>query len=336
MQSNNNLTTTATKQTFTQFLGLPKVQAGLMNSLSDKKEVVKFTSSLASAVSTNPSLQDCDYGSLVSCGLLAHALELSLSPQLSFCYAVPFKQKEKKDKSGKITEKACTKAQFILSYKGYLQLAIRSGYYTDIDVIEVRQGEYLGRNSMTGKHCFSFIDNEDERENRPIVGYMAYFEQINGFKKVLFWSKEKMLKHADRYSPAFSYLGDDKKVSFADYEKGNYPKADEWKYSSFWYKSFDDMAFKTMIRQLISKWGIMSIEMQNAFNYDDTVANNDYTDTNNLSTPIEIDDNDFSDIAVGSSGNKRIDSMIDDETGEVVETEKASTEDEELLNGFFG
>ena len=80
-----------------------------------------------------------------------------------------------------------------------------------------------------------------------------------------------MLRHADRYSPAFSLNGTSgkyHKVSYADYEAGNYPKEDEWKYSSFWYKDFQAMAFKTMIRQLISKWGVMSVDMQKAYDTD--------------------------------------------------------------------
>ncbi len=151
------------------------------------------------------------------------------------------------------------KAQFQLGYKGYIQLAIRSGQYKDIDVIEVREGEYLGRNKITGKHQFEFIEDEVERENKPIIGYMAYFEYLNGFYKNLYWSKEKMQKHALEYSQAYA----------SDVKKGtNY---------SFWSKDFDGMAFKTMLRQLISKWGIMSIDMQEALTKDMSVIKEDGT-----------------------------------------------------------
>lgn len=124
---------------------------------------------------------------------------------------------------------------------------------------------------MSGKPRFKFIEDDDEAEKLPVIGYMAYFEYLNGFKKVLYWSKEKMVRHADRYSPAFSLNatgGKYPKVSFADYEAGNYPPEDAWKYSSFWYKDFQAMAFKTMIRQLISKWGVMSVDMQKAYDTD--------------------------------------------------------------------
>jgi recombination protein RecT len=112
------------------------------------------------------------------------------------------------------------------------------------------------------------------------MGYYAMFEYMNGFRKALYWSKEKMINHADRYSPAFSKDakgGKYPKVSFADYEAGKYPKSDEWLYSSHWYQCFDDMGCKTMLRQLLSKWGVLSIEMQTALEADNAVINEDLT-----------------------------------------------------------
>lgn len=213
------------------------------NTLGDPKRSAKFIAAISSAVATNSSLQQCDAGSILSGALLGEALNLSPSPQLGQYYLVPFKDK----------------AQFQLGYKGYIQLAIRSGQYKDIDVIEVREGEYLGRDKTTGKHQFEFIEDEVERENKPIIGYMAYFEYLNGFYKNLYWPKEKMQKHALEYSQAYA----------SDIKKGtNY---------SFWSKDFDGMAFKTMLRQLISKWGIMSIDMQEAITKDMAVVKEDGT-----------------------------------------------------------
>lgn len=213
------------------------------NTLGDPKRAAKFIAAISSAVATNSSLQQCDAGSILSGALLGEALNLSPSPQLGQYYLVPFKDK----------------AQFQLGYKGYIQLAIRSGQYKDIDVIEVREGEYLGRDKITGKHQFEFIEDEVERENEPIIGYMAYFEYLNGFYKNLYWSKEKMQKHALEYSQAYA----------SDVKKGtNY---------SFWTKDFNGMAFKTMLRQLISKWGIMSIDMQEALTKDMSVVKEDGT-----------------------------------------------------------
>lgn len=172
-------------------------------------------------------------------------------------------------------------AQFQIGYKGYIQLAIRSGQYKDIDVTDVREGEYLGRDKTTGKYKFEFIEDDTDRESRKIVGYMAYFEYLNGFTKSIYWSKEKMLLHADKYSQAFSLnatTGKFPKVSYADYEAGKVAEKDMWKYSSYWYKDFNGMACKTMLRQLISKWGIMSIDMQTAMEKDmaEIKANGDY------------------------------------------------------------
>ncbi len=228
------------------------------NTLGDPKRSAKFIAAISSAVATNPGLQECDAGSILSGALLGEALNLSPSPQLGQYYLVPFDQKKYNEKTKKY-EVISKKAQFQLGYKGYIQLAIRSGQYKDIDVIEVREGEYLGRNKITGKHQFEFIEDEVERENKPIIGYMAYFEYLNGFYKNLYWSKEKMQKHALEYSQAYA----------SDVKKGtNY---------SFWSKDFDGMAFKTMLRQLISKWGIMSIDMQEALTKDMSIIKEDGT-----------------------------------------------------------
>lgn len=227
------------------------------NTLGDPKRASKFIAAISSAVATNASLQQCDAGSILSGALLGEALNLSPSPQLGQYYLVPFKDK----------------AQFQLGYKGYIQLAIRSGQYKDIDVIEVREGEYKGRDKITGKHQFEFIEDEVEREEKPIIGYMAYFEYLNGFYKNLYWSKEKMQKHALEYSQAYA----------SDVKKGTT--------YSFWSKDFNGMAFKTMLRQLISKWGVMNIEIQEAMTKDMTVVKEDgsydYVDNQpTVSTPI--------------------------------------------------
>jgi recombination protein RecT len=109
---------------------------------------------------------------------------------------------------------------------------------------------------------FEFYEDDDIRESKPIVGYLAYFELLNGFKKQLFWTISKMEIHADTYSQAFNL------EDYHRLQRNEVPQKDMWKYSSFWYKNFDEMAEKTMLRQLISKWGIMSIEMQSAVEKD--------------------------------------------------------------------
>ena len=252
MALTNSLTTKTNGGTFSVFLSGDNVRRQI-NAVVGKDSQM-FITSIMSAVSANPTLQECEHGSLLSCALLGQSLKLSPSPTLGQFYMVPFNDK----KSG------MKKAQFILGYKGYIQLAIRSGQYADIDCIEIREGECLGRDAETGKHKFYFIENEIDRLNAPIVGYLAYFELSNGFRKQVYWSKERLEKHADQYSMAFN---------IAEYEKlkaGKIADSDMWKYSSFWYKNFDEMAFKTLLRHLISRWGIMSIEMQKAFDADIT------------------------------------------------------------------
>ena len=252
------------KLTISGYLGQDKIKQWINGMIGSEKEAQKFISSIISAVSTTPSLQTCDQNSIVSAALLANALNLSLSPQLGLAYMVPFED----NRNGR------TVATFILGYKGYIQLAIRSGKYRKINVTAIKEGEFVSYNPLTEELDVRLIADDEEREKAPTVGYYAYFELINGFTKSLYWSKKKMLLHADKYSKAFSLeakKGRDPKydkVSFADFEAGKVSEADMWKYSSFWYKDFDGMAYKTMLRQLISKWGIMSLDMQTAFEKD--------------------------------------------------------------------
>lgn len=232
------------------------------NTLGDPERSKRFIASISSAVATNPNLQQCEAGTILSGALLGESLNLSPSPQLGHYYLVPYKN----NKTG------TTEAQFQLGWHGYYQLAIRSGQYKDLDVIEIKEGEYLGRDKQTGKQKFEFIEDESERINKPTIGYLGYFELLNGYRKQIYMSKEEMEKHADTYSKAFN---------LADYNKlkaGQIPEKEMWKYSSYWYKDFDGMAFKTILRRLISKYGVMSIEMQEAYTKDMAVMreNGDY------------------------------------------------------------
>ncbi len=221
------------------------------NTLGNPDRAQRFVASISSAVATNPALQECDNGSIIATALLGEALNLSPSPQLGQYYLVPYNDKNK----GKV-------ATFQMGYKGYIQLAIRSGQYKDIDVIEVKEGEFVGRDKNTGKLKFEFIEDEILRLTKPTIGYLAYFELSNGFYKQFYMSKEEVEIHANTYSKAFDL------ESYRKLQAGQIPEKDMWKYSSFWYKNFDMMAFKTVLRQLISKYGVMSIEMTDAFTKD--------------------------------------------------------------------
>ena len=241
-----------------------------INQIVGGKDGPRFISSLVSAVQTNPQLADCTKPSLLSAALLGHSLNLSPSPQLGQYYMVPFDNKKKGTKE----------AQFILGYKGLTQLAIRSGYYKKLNAIPIKEGELIRYDPLEEEIEVRLIEDEEERENAKTIGYYAMFEYSNGFKKTLYWSRKKMISHADRYSPAFSAkatTGRYPKVSFEDYEAGKVPKGDEWLYSSFWYKDFDGMAIKTMLRQIISRWGIMSIDIQKAMETDEMTIKEDLT-----------------------------------------------------------
>jgi recombination protein RecT len=127
----------------------------------------------------------------------------------------------------------------------------------------IKQGEVLRYDRIHGEVVFNPISDDLLWEQTPTVGYYAYFELINGYKKEIYWSKEKMQYHADKYSKAYSMEKD------ALLKSGKVPQNELWKYSSYWYSDFDGMACKTMIRQLLSKDGVMSIDMQKAFESDD-------------------------------------------------------------------
>ena len=223
------------------------------NTLGDPKRASKFIASISSAVATNPQLQLCDAGSILSGALLGEALNLSPSPQLGQYYLVPFNDKQK----GKV-------AQFQLGYKGYIQLAIRSGQYKKLNVLSIKEGELIKYDPLNEEIEVKLIEDEEVREKTKTIGYYAMFEYVNGFKKSMYWSKKKMENHAITYSAGYR-------------AKKGY---------TFWEKDFDGMAYKTMLRQLISKWGIMSIDMQEAMVKDMSVVREDgtydYVDNNEI------------------------------------------------------
>lgn len=215
-----------------------------INQVVGGKDGQRFISSIVSAVNTNPALQECTNQSILSGALLGESLKLSPSPQLGQYYLVPFNDKNK----GKV-------AQFQLGYKGYIQLAIRSGQYKKLNVLAIKEGELIRFDPLNEEIEVRLIEDEEEREQANTIGYYAMFEYTNGFRKAIYWSKRKMEAHALKYSKGYQ-------------AKKGY---------TFWEKDFDGMAYKTMLRQLISKWGIMSIDMASAIDSDMAVINEDGT-----------------------------------------------------------
>lgn len=217
-----------------------------INQVIGGKNGQRFISAVVSAVNTNPMLQECTNQSILSAALLGESLNLSPSPQLGQYYMVPFNDKNR----GKV-------AQFQLGYKGYIQLAIRSGQYKKLNVLAIKEGELIHFDALNEEIEVRLIEDEEQREQAATIGYYAMFEYVNGFRKAIYWSKAKMEAHALKYSKGYA-------------AKKGY---------TFWEKDFDGMAYKTMLRQLISKWGIMSIDMITAIDSDMAVINEDGTKT---------------------------------------------------------
>lgn len=260
MAVGNSLAAKAPKQGLTAYLTQDAAKQQI-NKLLGGQAGTRFISSLVSAVQINPALQECTNSSLLSAALQGEALKLSPSPQLGQFYMVPFNNKKRGTKE----------AQFQLGYKGYIQLAKRSGVYKKINVLSIKEGELISYDPLEEEIKVYLIEDDTVRELTPTIGYYAMFEEANGFRHSIYWSKKKMLCHADKYSQAFS------SAALKDLEDGKIPENEKWKYSSFWYKDFDGMAHKTMIRQLISKWGTMSIELQIAYDSDMAVIHEDGT-----------------------------------------------------------
>lgn len=256
MAISNSLTKSKRNTSLAAYLTQEAVKNQISNIVGGRSQ--RFISAIVSAVNTNPQLQECTNQSIVSGALLGESLNLSPSPQLGQYYLVPFNDRNK----GKV-------AQFQLGYKGYIQLAIRSGQYKKLNVLAIKKGELVKFDPLNEEIEVNLMPNEEERENAETVGYYAMFEYTNGFRKAIYWSKAKMEAHAMRYSMGYR-------------AKKGY---------TFWEKDFDAMAYKTMLRQLISKWGIMSVDMVNAFENDMAVLNEDgskfYIDTDETEKAVE-------------------------------------------------
>ena len=218
------------------YLGNEQVKASIANAIGEK-DVQGFVSSLVSAVNTNPDLGKCTNSSLLSAALLGHSLKLPQSPQLGMFYFVPYTNKN-----------GTTEAQFQISYKGLLNLAQRSGQYKKIHVTDIREGELKSYDPIEDTYEFDPVTDMAKRLELPVIGYYAYYELLNGYRETLYWSREKMEAHAKKYS--------------ASYRNG-------WG-TSIWKSDFDKMAYKTMLRQLISR-APMSVEMSMAYTRDQAV-----------------------------------------------------------------
>lgn len=196
----------------------------------------QFVSSLVSMVNADQNLQQAFVEApmtIIQAGLKAATFDLPIDQNLGYAYIVPFKN-YKKD-----LDKYVMEANFILGWKGMHQLAMRTGAYKTINVIDVREGELKSYNRLTEEISLEFIEDEDQREAAPVIGYVGYYRLVNGAEKTIYMTVKQVEKHEEKH------------------RQGKYM-------SKGWRDDFDAMARKTVYRQLIGKWGVMSIEYQTA------------------------------------------------------------------------
>lgn len=244
---------------------------GRFNDLLGKR-TPQFVSSLVSLVNADANLQQAFFESpmtVIQSALKAASFDLPIDQNLGYAYIVPFKN-SKKNADGTWTKK--TEASFILGWKGMHQLALRTGAYKTINVVDVRQGELKSYNRLTEEVDIAFVEDEDERETLPIIGYVGYYRLVNGAEKTIYMTLKQIENH-EKKNRKGDYMG-----------KG-------------WRDDFDAMARKTVYRRLIGKWGVMSIDYQS---HGDAVAlANQMAEEHDLeTTPIDIEA-DFIDTTTG-------------------------------------
>ncbi|MDQ0204093.1 recombinase RecT [Pectinatus haikarae] len=213
-------------ESISSFFDRKDVQARFEKTLGENSSA--FVSSLVSLVNSSTSLQECPAISILSAAMTAATLKLPINASLGFAYIIPFKHK----------------ATFQIGYKGYIQLAMRTGQYSTITVNEVYDGEIRSYNRFTNRMEFG-----EPKKDAEIVGYIGYFKLINGFEKYLYMTVDEIDRHGKLYSQS--------------YKSG--------KSDSLWIQNFDAMARKTVIKRLISKYGIMSVDFQQTIDKDGQV-----------------------------------------------------------------
>jgi len=223
------MTTTTTSLTPVQklknIISVDSVQEQFRNALQDGAPL--FIASLIDIYENDTYLQNCKPQAVIMEALKAATLKLPINKSLGFAYIVPYKNK------------GVSEPQFQIGYKGYIQLAMRTGQYRYINADVVYEGELKSHNKITGE-----LDLSGEATSFEVIGYFAYIETVNGFKKSIYWTKEKMEAHAKRYSKSYNSS------------------------NSAWKTNFEEMALKTLLRHLLSKYGVMSVDIVNAFTSD--------------------------------------------------------------------
>lgn len=243
------------------YLASPAVRESITNVLG-KDHVDSFVADVVACVQNNETLAKCTNKSIFSAALLSKSIDLPLTPQLGYAYLVPFDNKHQEN--GKTVY--LKEATFQMGWKGYVQLALRSNNYRKLIATDVRKGEISGYNPFEDKYDITPLDFEkrtarDDKGNYliPIIGYYAKMELVNGFTKEMYMSYEDMLAYAKKYSK--SYRNDlNKHTTY-----------------SFWTTKFEDMAKKTMLRQILGKWGLLTSELKTAYTHDMALIDEDGT-----------------------------------------------------------
>lgn len=272
------------------YISAPSVQAQFMNALGDHKDA--FVASLIDLFTGDKYLQNCKPSLIIAEALRAATLRLPLNKALGFAYIIVFNNKELvriKDENGTEREvyKKVPTPTFVPGYKGYIQLAMRTAQYRTINADVVYEGEVRNVNKLTGEIAF-----DGERKSDKIVGYFCYFELLNGFSKTLYMTLEDMAAYAKRYSPSINNATTVKQL-IALANSGVFSKKIGWE------GNFNDMALKTVIRNLLSKYGYLSVEMENAVSKDiasDSTVERDVIIESANKQDININDVEFTEI----------------------------------------
>ena len=219
-------------------LNAPSVQQQFQNALGSNSN--SFVASVIDLYNTDKSLQDCNPNQVVMEALKAAVLKLPINRALGYAYILPFKNK------------GVPTPTFIIGYKGLIQLAMRTGQYRYINADVVYEGEIAGKDKLTGS-----IDFTGQKKSDKVIGYFAHIELLNGFRKTLYSTVEEIAKHAKMYAPTLKFSKDITVESLVKLA-GKEPTGIGWT------GDFDSMAIKTVLRELLSKYGYLSIEMQSA------------------------------------------------------------------------
>lgn len=261
------------KNNVSTFLAQHNVQEQLKNLVGNKSQ--ELTSNLVAITEASPKLKECEQGELLRVAINATSLNLPLNKNLGYAYIIPYEVKEYNQQTKK-RETVRVEPQFQIGYKGLIQLALRTNKYQTINVCEVRENE-IKRNKFTGS-----VDFIEEYPDNEIIGYLAYFKLLNGFEQSFYMTVEAIENHADKYSQSFN------KETNQKIKNGEMEQKEMWRYSSPWYKEFDLMAKKTVLKQLLSKYGVLETDLSKAIQIDQATSNG-YVDNPNYKKETIID-----------------------------------------------